>query len=213
MDATSPSQAAWIPTANPFHLPTPGAWWLQLLWDYDDQLRVFASLKDPSYRLARLVSREARLGLSKMVVHEHPDTVLMIQHGCVPVATLVPWAIQSDKVIRDLMARDLWRNGGADKVVDRLEAQEAAAELAQERTAQSNLDHLNGDAFRSLKQRKGERVVLSDVNRGRQKTAGVKPVTIRLATGHTNSVSSPQSRVGKPGPGAPLGGISLTDAG
>jgi hypothetical protein len=216
----------WIEQLNPFNLARPGEWWLKLLHDYDDQLRVFWSQKEPAFRLARVVRREARLGLSAMTVHQHPDTVIMIQHGCVPVSTLVPWAVQSDKVIRDLMARDLWRNGGADKTVDQLEAQEAEEEARQDRNRLHNLDHLNGDAFRSLKQRKGERLVLSDANRGRHKSSGVGAVTVRLAQGATNSffdrpvartdhnpVSSLASGVGKPRPGAPFGGITLTDAG
>ncbi len=149
---------------NPFNLPAPKAWWLKVLFDYDAQLVILPSAKDCVYRLCRRVRRGARLGLSQMTIHEHPDTVQMIQHGLVPIATLTPWSIQADvsKVIRDLQARDLWKAGGGPgqglKVATDLEYREVTAEADAEMKRAQALDHVSGEAYQSLLFRKGSKL-------------------------------------------------------
>lgn len=186
----------WIPDENRFSLPAPSPWWLSLLASYDPQLRVIPSRKECAYRLARVVSRDARLGLNAMIVHQHPDTVMMIQHGLVPVSTLAPWAIRSDKVIRDLMARDLWRAGGADRVLKNMEDGERRAKLARDAKDTADLDYRSGEAFRSLKMRKGETVAMRDVARGRRgataDTAKTRVVIAGFDKRDYKTVSSPR---------------------
>jgi hypothetical protein len=163
---------------NPFRLPSPSPQWLQLLSDYDDQLLIIPSQREYAYRLYRRVRPEARLGLNKTVVHTHPDTVLMIQHGAVPVTTLTHWSVQGDvgKVIRDLMARDSWMLGGAKVIVDEMEYQEEMKEKRRKRAQSENGTYVGREAFRGLQSRTGAKVSIADVNRGRHRQAGVNRV-------------------------------------
>ncbi len=149
----------WIEGRNPYKLVEPSAWWLQLLRDYDDQLVLIPSVKDHCYRLTRRASHEARLGTRQMAtVHTHPDTVQFAAHGLLPVATVNTWAIKSDKIIRDLMARDFNRHGGAAKVLSETEYNEELAERKKAREQSQQLDHVNNEAYRSLQFRKGSAV-------------------------------------------------------
>lgn len=179
----------WIEGRNPFKLAEPSAWWLQLLFDYDPLLVVMPSVKDCAYRLCRRVPRHARLGNLVKYLHTHPDTVQMIQHGLVPVSTLTSWAIRSDKIIRDLMARDVSAAGGGEAALKVIEASEARALERKNRAYHDDLNAVNGEAYRSLKFRKGEAVSMRDVNRGRGKAG-------RLDKSDHKTVSSPRTPAG-----------------
>jgi hypothetical protein len=211
----------WYPDQNRFALTAPSPWWLHLLREYDDQLVVLPSRVELLYRLTRRVRPQARLGLQAMIVHEHPDTVMMIQYGVIPVSSLTTWAIQSDKVIRDLMARDTWRVLGkpvldaqdaqraADLTIARLDAQEAATRQADERRAQDMVDAAGSDAFHSLQHRKGERIVMSDVHRGYGAPHAQRSGWKTIAKASNNSVISPVTS-SRPAP-SPFLSIVLTD--
>ena len=186
----------WIEGPNPYRLASPSPWWLKLLWDYDPALVVIPSQKDPAYRLTRRVRREARFGLRTVgQLHTHPDTVFMIQHGVIPVATLTSWSVRSDKIIRDLMARDYWRvtggpNGNVSKVIASIEDGERWAAIAQDRRGAADTLHVAGEAFRSLKVRKGESLFPGDTARGRRGTPSTASTPARVALSGTKSVSS-----------------------
>lgn len=155
----------YIEGRNPYKLARPSAWWLQLLHDYDALLVVMPSVKDHAYRLCRRVPRNRQLGQLVSHLHTHPDTVQMIVNGLVPVSTLTTWAIRSDKIIRDLMARDTHRAGGADKAVQMMEAAEQRKVEARDKREADQLDRLSSEAFRSTQFRNGSAVALSGVGR------------------------------------------------
>lgn len=155
----------WIEDVNRFSLRTPSPWWLQLLRDYDPNLVVIPSRTHACYRLCRRLERGK--GFNPNFPHEHPDTKMMIHYGLLPIRTIVPWAVQSDKIIRDLMACDMDRQGGADVVCDRLEAQELDAERKADQYVDAESRAVNRDAYRSLTTLQGSRVSLGDANRGR----------------------------------------------
>jgi hypothetical protein len=170
----------WIPGPNPFNLPPPPQWWQNLVAAYDKRLRLFASQKDRVYRLGWMVDRNKRLGLNALIVHSHPDTVLMIQRGCVPVSTLLPpGAAWSPNIIRDLRARDTWRFKTNQELIDAVESQEASQEARQDANAADDMSHVNAAGYRYLKTAVGERVSLADVNRGRGPTRA-KPSRRRI---------------------------------
>lgn len=186
----------WIEGANPFKLPQPSSWWLQLLKDYDAQLVLMPSVKDCCYRLCRRVAVQDRLGLKVAAIHTHPDTVQMINHGLIPVRTVIPWAVKSDKIIRDLMACDITAQGGAEKVDKAInDAERYDAERLDRQQSQEAFER-SGDAYRSLKRMKGESVSLGDVNRGRG------PVRSKLERLWRDTIRKPASP----------GGIVLTDS-
>lgn len=194
--------SGWYEGPNPFKLATPSPWWLRLLTTYDDQLVLIPSQTEAAYRLTRKVTREGRMGLNKMVVHEHPDTKLFINLGVVPMSTVLPWAIQSDKIIRDLAARDLWAQGGSEKALDRLEAAERADLVRQQRRDDADLDAVNSEAFRSLQTRKGERISMTDVQRGRRGSTQT-PNRVRFAMRDHKTVISPRTPVAAQTPSVP----------
>jgi hypothetical protein len=200
----------WIADVNRFHLPPPPRWWQNRVSGYDKMLRLLPSQVQPVYRLCRLVRREARLGLQAMVVHDHPDTRMLIRHGCVPVATLTPrGAAWSPLISRDLTDRDMWAYKNADAVLAAIERGEQARAAAEERTYRDNLQHVNAEGFRSMKTALGERVSLDDVHRGRGPRRAKHGIVPRrhLDTPTNLSVQSPDSRRGSP---APAGGTGQT---
>jgi hypothetical protein len=183
---------AWIEGRNPYSLARPSDWWLQLLTDYDAELVIMPSVKDCTYRLCRRVRTHLRPGLGKLAtLHEHPDTTQMATFGLVPVTTVFPWATKSDKILRDLAARDTWTRtdarGNPNRVSDDLEYRETLVERRKERTYQSNLDHANSQAFTALQHRLGSR---------RGQVGGLRDL-LRARQAADNSVISPPS---PPGP-------------
>lgn len=205
----------WINEVNPFNLPEPPGWWQQTVFDYDKMLRILPSQKDRVYRLGRIVRREARLGLSAMrEVHRHPDTTMMIRHGLVPISTVLPWAIHSTKILRDLKARDLWREFKDERGLDRYlaEVDEAEARAAQSQQARldDQMDQRNADAFRYVQALKGERVGLLNVERGRRgATATTESTRVKVAMPGRITVSSDRQAA----PGGPTGKISGVNRG
>lgn len=160
----------YIEGRNPYKLAQPSPWWLQLLYDYDSLLVVMPSVKDCTYRLCRRVPRNRRLGNLVKYLHTHPDTVQMITFGLVPVSTLTTWAIQSDKIIRDLMARDTTRVGGGDGALKVIEANEQRAVERKEKTALTDLDARSGEAFRSMQFRNGSAISMTKFDKLPTKT-------------------------------------------
>ena len=90
-----------------------------------------------------------------------PDTCMVMQYGCVPVCLMFKhgpvWS--ADAVLAKLKARDLWAHGGADKVADMIEADEATEEAQRAAAKREELWHLSGDAWRSYKARTGQSVI------------------------------------------------------
>lgn len=204
--------ANYIEGRNPFKLVEPSPWWLQLLSDYDPLLVVMPSVKDHAYRLCRRVPRHAQLGNLVKYLHTHPDTVQMINNGLVPVSTITPWAIQSDKIIRDLMSRDTERVGGADGTLKVIEASEARAIARRDKKTSSDLNAINGEAFRSLQFRNGSAVALGSkrldkslVDKRDLKTVSSGRTKSGLVTPRDPAQTSPTAR--------PTLRISLTDPG
>jgi len=179
----------WLKTPNPLGLAEPPTWWQKLVFDYDKMLRIFPSQIEHAYRLCRRVRREARLGLQTMVIHKHPDTVLMIQHGVVPVSTVLPWAVTSTKILRDLRARDTWVQGGAEKVIDTIEKQEQRQAAAQQQEADAQQGEMLTNMFRAVKYGRPGTVLVEAGPRAAMRRRGVRrppgstnpPAPVRVA--------------------------------
>ena len=163
--------SAWLcgPGENPFNLPMPPPWWLTMLVSYDADLAIMPSKKECAYRLVQKAVSAKPMGLIANLAFAHPDTVAMIKYGVVPVATVPPWAVRSDKIIRDLMKRDVRRTAkNADAYEQQVLAHERAQEEKSERDLADDLQVVSGDALRSLRFRTGQAVSMTDVQRGRR---------------------------------------------
>lgn len=180
----------WIAVANPFQLTAPPAWWLQLIYDYDDQLVVFPSRKERVYRLAR----RARLsgGLPGDFPIHHPDTAVMKQHRLVSVAALPVSLVSSAAIIPQLRDRDIERFGGWEKYAEAVEAAEAQKEARQDADVADMGAVRHREARRTYLRRVGATVLMA---RGQTHSARV-PAPNYLAGPTPTPTSSPAAVAG-----------------
>ncbi len=135
----------------------PPAYFLARIYDQDAMLVILPSRKTPAaYVIAR--RKQFGPGLTAAAIDAqfpNPDTKMCVMHGCVPVCLMFKtgpsWDI--DAIIRTLQARDLWAAGGADKVADMLEEQEAKAKAKILADTRDDLWNRSGAAWRSYQAR------------------------------------------------------------
>ena len=135
----------------------PPPYFLSRIWDQDAMLVVIPSRKTPgAYVIAR--RKQFSKGLTEAAIDaqiDQPDTKMCIMNGCVPVCLMFKtgpsW--DADPIIRSLRARDLWAHGGADKVADMLEEDEAAAKAKIAKDIRDDIYNRSGDGWRSYQAR------------------------------------------------------------
>jgi hypothetical protein len=174
----------------------PPAFFLQRIYDYDAMLVLMPSKKVPgAYVIAR--KRQYGVGLTDAAIEStiaQPDTKKCLELGMVPVCLMYKtgptWDV--DKIIDTLMGRDTWAFGGADKVADMLEAQEAAAKAQTQKEIRDDIYNRSGDGWRTYQARTGQSTIRHNDTRQAQprkgrriysnspsgSTAGSGPVTI-----------------------------------
>jgi hypothetical protein len=148
-------------------LPTPPEYFLQRIYDFDSMLVMFPSSARPgAYVIAR--RREHTVGLSgaALAALTNPDTRLCVAMGWIPVCVMVQSGISWDpsQIIAKLKARDLWEHGGADKVADMLEADEAKAEETRKKAIRDEMWDRSGDGWRTYQARTGASSILANDN-------------------------------------------------
>lgn len=164
----------WLADQNTWNLPEPPPWFLQKLYNFDEQLVIFPSRgkpvkgENPHYVLAR--RRQLTAGMSDLAVLEnkHPDTNFMIANGLVPIGPLrfkkgITTFTEAGLVslLADLDSRDLWKHTGGLKDPDAawklVEEGEAQQKIVDRRNLRDKFYHMAKDAYRSLKARTGQR--------------------------------------------------------
>lgn len=146
-------------------LGAPSPYFLQRMFDFDNMLVFFASRKTPgAYVVARRRQRTAGLGDQTFLRGvTHPDTIICLTNGLVPVCLMYKtgpsW--DPDPIIRSLMARDMWAMGGAEKVADMLEEQEAKDKAKLQAEIRDDQWNRSGDAWRSYQHRTGQSTIAS----------------------------------------------------
>jgi hypothetical protein len=142
----------------------PPAYFLQRIYDFDAMLVLMPSRDQPgAYVLGR--RKQFGRGLTPAAVqaqYTKPDTCMCILNGAVPVCMVFKpksgsWS--PDPLIRSLMARDIWEHGGADKVADMLEEQEAAEKAANLEKSRKEIYERSGDGWRSYLARTGQSTI------------------------------------------------------
>lgn len=165
----------WIEDRNRFKLPTPPAWALKMLWDFDHLLVIVPSRMNPpqgerpGYLLCRRAVLSAGLGKEALMENQHPDTWMCQEHSLVPIGPLrwksgdQTWR-QNDVegLLRELRSRDTWAisggpDGNADAIVDQIEEMEKKAAEAQRASIFDSFYHRGRDAWRSMQARIGAR--------------------------------------------------------
>jgi hypothetical protein len=141
-------------------MEVPPAWFLQAIYDYDSELVLFPSRNKPfAYVIARRL-RHTRWTLKEIDVMTQPDTKLCMEHNLTPVCLMFKhgpvWDVTI--VLAKLRARDLWAHGGAEKVADLLEQQEADEKAKVRADIRDDMWNRSGDGWRSYQARTGQRV-------------------------------------------------------
>ncbi len=145
----------YIPTANPFNLAAPPAWFLKALHAYDPLLVIFASVKEPLYRMGR----RGRFGHGMLkTLASMPDTQVYVEHRIWPWKSVLPQTLGGDwrRILLEIPDYDTQRFGndpGAN-----LDDVEERQEAAERKSMLSDLDHLNGETYRLAKTLNGSRV-------------------------------------------------------
>jgi hypothetical protein len=168
--------------ADNTRVPVPPDYFVQRLADYDSDLRLLPSRHTPhAYVIAR-VMRFSSWSKAQVDATTQPDTLLCMAHGLIPVCLMYQFGDRwnADTVLVKLKSRDLWAHGGADKVADMLEAQEADEKTKRDKTVRDEIWDRSGDAWRSYQARTGQRVINSGPS---QPGAATKGSSSRTATG------------------------------
>lgn len=160
----------WIEDRNRFTLEKPPEWVLQKLKDFDAQLVLLPSRKEPYYLLARRRLMSVGLGDVALLDNRHPDTNMCYAHGVVPIAPLqfrngtTVWTMQSvDLFLDELRRRDTWAYTGGllgkdpDAAWKAVEDYEADVKARERRNLRDMFHHMARDAWRSIKARSGQR--------------------------------------------------------
>lgn len=146
----------YIVDQNRYKLAGPPDWWLQRLWDFDDSLVVIPSRQSFCYRLAQ----KRPLSLKEQMVHElsreQSDSQMMATYGLVPVTTIVAnpnW--DNPLMFQELAERAPWRQGGAEKVIQHIEAREAEKDAAIDRQNDEMTTGLSKDGWKLYRKKIG----------------------------------------------------------
>jgi hypothetical protein len=151
----------YIWTSNPFGLAKPPDWFLDQMFAYDAELRIFPSMNEPVYRIMRQV-RTAQ-PWTKFIA-EKPDTAVAIAHRLHPVMSILPQTILGfswGRVLLELAERDQSRIGSTQDVINHIEGREAQAEARIHSAQMNETDARAGDMYRAMKSISGESVSLA----------------------------------------------------
>lgn len=154
----------WLEDTNPYLLPKPPDWWLQLLHDQDSALVVFPSRLGARYILAR--RRSASLKMPELVkvdgnllrMTAHGDGDVLAVNNLVAVDTIVNTSGNwTTAIFAQLRARDIWAAGGGDAYADRLELGESSFVAKKRADMLDDIDQRAIDSYKSLQARTGQR--------------------------------------------------------
>lgn len=148
----------YIPDLNRFNLAGPPDWFLDQLWAFDDSLVIVPSRQEYLYRLAQ----RRKLNLAENIVNEamkaQADTAMLVSYSLIPVTTIVATVNWSHPYLfEELRRRAPWRMGGADRVINDLEARERQEELQKRVNTDERNEYLSRDAWRFYQQKIGTR--------------------------------------------------------
>lgn len=140
--------ANYIPDINPFSLAGPPKWWLQKLWIFDSSLVVVPSRQGFHYRLAQRRKPNLSVDIVNDALFNESDTKMLARYSLVPVTTILATANWGNPYLfEELRNRAPWRLGGAQKVADTLDDEDAKTELATQVKLNEHLTSLGKDAW------------------------------------------------------------------
>lgn len=148
----------YIPDQNRFKLAGPPSWWLTKLNDFDNSLVVIPSRQDCVYRLAQRRPIRLTEALVNDALFNQSDTKMLASYSLVPVTTIIATANWSNPMMfQELSDRAPWRNGGAEKVGNTIEENEALAEAKRQQVIDNNNTDRAKDAWKLYQAKTGQR--------------------------------------------------------
>lgn len=148
----------YIEDVNKFKLAGPPGYFRRALWAFDKDLVIVPSRQGFFYRLCL----RRQLSLPAHIVNEalfnESDTKMLATYGLVPETTIlatVNWG--NPTLIEQLRQRSVHRNGGAEAVANRIEADEAAEDLKKRQANAEMADYLSRDAWLMYNKKIGTR--------------------------------------------------------
>jgi hypothetical protein len=150
----------YLPTANPYGLAEPPAWFLKDLYEFDPDLVIFPSMEDAAYCLARRVKHGAPLAVS-LLKDKHPNATFCMTHRLLSITGILPGAHWGPLLLGDLQRMDMWRSGGADKHCDALERLEEEKRQKQDLLTVDEAEQRSVSAYAALKLREGSTTFVS----------------------------------------------------
>lgn len=159
-------------------MATPPEYWLQRLYDFDNDLVVFPSIQTPfAYVLARKARRTGGMNQQDpQFSTAAPDTKFCIARRLLPVCLIyrhssASWSI--DNLLADLRSRDIWAAGGAEAFADRVDREDADEEARIKNEIRDDMYMRSGDAWQSYLARTGQRTKTHYGHRKNAKSGGV----------------------------------------
>lgn len=148
----------YLPDQNKFKLAGPPAFFLKQLWDFDDSLVVVPSRQGFYYRLAQRRKPNLSMAVVNEALWKESDTQMLASYNLVPVTTIIPTANWSNPFLfEELRRRSPHRMGGAQKIIQEIEAKEAAEQASINATIDSNNHDLAKDAWKLYNKKIGVR--------------------------------------------------------
>ena len=169
-------------------MAVPPTYWLQRLYDFDQELVVFPSIQIPfAYCLARRAKRTGGMNQKVFSTGATPDTKFCLEHKLLPISIIyrhssASWSI--DNILAELRRRDTWAAGGGDAYADQCDAADAEAQRKLKAGIRDDMWQRSGDAWRSYQARTGQRSKLSSANRS-------SAIKIRSDSSSTASATAP----------------------
>jgi hypothetical protein len=151
----------YIPDQNRFHLATPPTWWLKQLNEFDSSLYVVPSRQGHYYRLAQKRPLDYRAKIVNDLLVKQGDTAMLASYSLIPVTTIIANPSWSQAMFQELTERAPWRQGGAAKVIKRLEEAEAQRDAKKEAVIDDNLTERAKDGYKLYKAKTGQRTFVS----------------------------------------------------
>ena len=138
----------YIPDSNPFNLAGPPNWWLAKLRDFDESLVVVPSRMNCVYRLAQRRRPNLAIHIVNDALFKDSDTRMLARYSLVPVTTIIATANWGNPyMFVELANRAPWRQGGAERVTQMLDEQDAKDEFDKRAKTDEHLTYLGKDAW------------------------------------------------------------------
>lgn len=154
---------------NPFKLAGPPKWFLQRLFEFDPSLVIMPSGQGFYYRLAQRRKLDLSTKLVNDLLFNDSDTQMLASRGLVPVTTILSTANWDNPLLfKDLAERAPWRQGGAEKVIKKLEDDEFAKDMKKRSEVEQNIVDRTKDGWKLYQHKTGQKISNAFHNRGRR---------------------------------------------